>query len=99
MTGDDETTIVTETLTTKTDFIEAIMMDLNIRYKIPFSKGHSNEDKFKIHIQLLIAITKAFDKSVVQIYDNKNKIVKSFTEPKLKVARQGIFPRSLQYSC
>lgn len=57
----DDSTVVTETPTTKTGFIEAEMRDQLLRYKIPFTTGHPKDDGFKLHIQLLIAITKAFD--------------------------------------
>jgi hypothetical protein len=69
---DDNITVVTETIPTKINFIEAEMMDLLLRYKIPFTTGHPKDDNFKHHIKLLIAITKAFDKSTLCIYDNKN---------------------------
>jgi hypothetical protein len=82
MMEDDEVTVVTETPTTKTDFIEAEMMDLNIRYEINHGKGHSPDEDHKRHIEFLIVITKAFDKSTLRIYDNKNKRVKSFAEAK-----------------
>jgi hypothetical protein len=79
---DDDKTIVTEMPRTTTDFLEAEMMDLNIRYKIPHKKGHSSPDNFKDHVNFLLLLTKAFDKSTFRIYDNKNQQVKSFSEPK-----------------
>lgn len=79
---DDDITVVTATPTAKTDFIEAEMMDLLLRYEIPFTTGHPQDDDFKNHVQLLIAITKTFDKSNIRIYDNKNTRVKSFAEQK-----------------
>ena len=77
---DDDVTVVTETPTSKTDFIEAEMTDQLLRYEIPFTNGHPTEDAFKLHVQLLIAITKAYDKSIVRIYDNTNTRVKSINE-------------------
>jgi hypothetical protein len=79
---DDDVTVNTEKPTNKTDFIEAEMTDLNIRYEIPFRKGQSNDEDYKQHVKLLIAITTNFDKSMIRIYDNKNIRVKSFEEPK-----------------
>jgi hypothetical protein len=73
MMDDDDATVVTKTPTTKTDFIEAKMMDLNIRYEINHHKGHSTDDDYKWHIEFLCVITKASDKSNLRIYDNKNK--------------------------
>ena len=79
---DDDVTVVAETPTTKTDFIEAEMDDINIRYEIPFRKGQPHRDDYKIHVKLLQAITQAYDESTVWIYDNKNNRVKSFDAPK-----------------
>jgi hypothetical protein len=79
---DDDKTVVAESNASKTDFIEAEMMDLNVRYEISFRNGHSNDDDFKLHVKLLLAMTQAFDKSTLRIYNNKNKRVKSFAEPK-----------------
>jgi hypothetical protein len=41
---DDDATVVAETPTTKTDFIEAEMTDLNIRYEIPCPNGEPDQD-------------------------------------------------------
>lgn len=51
---------------------------------MPYRQGHSDhQDDFKLHVQLLLTITQAFDKSTLHIYDNKNNnCVKSFAEPK-----------------
>jgi hypothetical protein len=68
---DDDVTVHTKKPTNKTDFIEAEMTDLNIRYEIPFRKGQSNDEDYKQHVKLLIAITTNFDKSMIRIYDNK----------------------------
>jgi hypothetical protein len=79
---DDDETVVTESRTTKTDFIEAEMNDLTIRYEIPYRTGEPDHTDYKHHVHLLIALTQAFDKSNLRIYDNNNKRVKSFSEPK-----------------
>jgi hypothetical protein len=79
---DDDATVVAETPTTKINLIKAKMMDLNIYYELPYRNGQSDHDDFKKHVQLLIAMTKLFDKSTLRIYDNKNKCIKSFAEPK-----------------
>jgi hypothetical protein len=70
---DNDKTVVAKSNASKTDFIEAEMMDLNVRYEIPFRNGNSNDDDFKLDVKLLLAITQAFDKSTLHIYDNKNK--------------------------
>jgi hypothetical protein len=79
---DDDVTVTAETPTSKFDFIEAEMTDLNIRYEIPFRKGQANDDDFKLYVKILHAITTAFDKSTVRIYDNENARIRSFKEPK-----------------
>jgi hypothetical protein len=79
---DEDVTVEAETQTTKMDFIEAEMMDLKIRYEIPYCNGQANDNAHKLHIQLLIALTTAFDKSHLRIYDNQNKRVESFSEIK-----------------
>jgi hypothetical protein len=79
---DDDETVVAETPPTKIDFIEQEMTDINIRYEIPYRKGTANADDFKQHVQLLIAITTAYDKSTIRIYDNQNNRIRSFNEPK-----------------
>jgi hypothetical protein len=80
---DDDTTVVAETQATKMDFIEAEMMDLYLRYEIPYRNGTPDPNKdFKQHVHLLIAMTTAFDKLQLRIYDNQNERVKSFKEKK-----------------
>jgi hypothetical protein len=79
---DDDETIITETATTTTDFLEAEMIELTLRYEIPFQKGQSSSDAFQHHVQFLILVTTAFDKASLRIYDNQNQRVKSFSEPK-----------------
>jgi hypothetical protein len=79
---DDDETVQAETPSPKIDFIEAEMTDINICYEIPYRKGTANDDDFKHHVTLLIAITTAFNKSTVRIYNNQNNRIRSFTEPK-----------------
>jgi hypothetical protein len=79
---DDDETVIAETQATTNDFIEEEMTDLKVRYEIPHRNGKSHGDDFKLHVQLLEAITKIFDKNTVRIYDNKNVRVKSFSERK-----------------
>jgi hypothetical protein len=79
---DDDVTIVAETTTTKMDFIEAEMTDLNLRYEIPYRKGSKDDNDYELHIQLLIALTTAFNKMTLRIYDNQNQRVKSFSDAK-----------------
>jgi hypothetical protein len=79
---DDDETVGAETPTTKIDFIEAEMTDLLLRYEIPYHNGNSDPTGFKQHVQLLIALTKAFNKSHLRVYDNSNQRVKSFDAPK-----------------
>jgi hypothetical protein len=78
----DNATVEAETPTTKIDFLEAEMMDLMLRYEIPYRNGSAEPENFKQHVNLLIALTKAFDKSSLRIYNNKNERVKSFDLPK-----------------
>ena len=59
------------------------MQDLNVRYEISYCHGQAHPGGIhKQHIKLLIALTSAFDKLLLQIYDNKNNRVKSFAEKK-----------------
>jgi hypothetical protein len=75
---DDDETIITETPSTTNNFLEAEMIDLNLWYEIPYQKGQSSTDDFKNHVHFLLLLTKAFDKSTLRIYNNKNQRVKSF---------------------
>jgi hypothetical protein len=56
---DDDVTVLAETPSPKIDFIEAKMTHLNIRYKIPYRKGITNNNDFKLHGKLLIARTRS----------------------------------------
>jgi hypothetical protein len=83
MNDDDEETVCAETKATKMDFIEAEMMDLHLRYEIPYINGKSHPDNdFKQHVKLLLVMTTAFDKLNLRIYDNQNERVKSLHESK-----------------
>jgi hypothetical protein len=74
---DDNVTVGAETPTTKINFIEAEVMDIMLRYEVPYRNGKSDPDNFKQRVQLLSSMTKAFDKSNLRIYDNQNQPVKS----------------------
>jgi hypothetical protein len=79
---DDDATVMAETPSTKTDFFEEEMMDLKVRYEIPYRNGKSHGDEFKLHVQLLEAMTTLFDKNILRIYDNKNERVKNMSAKK-----------------
>jgi hypothetical protein len=79
---DDDATVLAETPSTKTDFFEEEMMDLTIRYEIPYRNGKSHGDDFKLHVQLLEAMTTIFDKNSLRIYNNKNERVKTLSARK-----------------
>jgi hypothetical protein len=53
----DDIRMIIETQTTKMDFIEAEMTDSNLRYEIPYRNGQLDNKDYKLHIQLLIALT------------------------------------------
>jgi hypothetical protein len=82
MMDDDERTVPTETLTTKMDYIKKEMKDNTLHFKIPYCKGQANKHDFKLHVKLLITMTKAFNSTELQINKNKNQLIKSFAEPK-----------------
>jgi hypothetical protein len=68
---DEDAKVVTETPKTKTDFIKAEMTDQLLWYEIPFTTGHPKDVDFKLHVQLLIAITKAFEnqeKALIRVH-------------------------------
>ncbi len=82
MIDDDDKTVETETVTTKTDFIEQEMTEHTIRYEIPFHKGQASKDDFQSHTKLLIKMSEAFDSTELQFVDNKNQRIKDFDDPK-----------------
>ena len=82
MIDDDDKTVETETVTTKTDFIEQEMTEHTIRYEIPFHKGQASKDDFQSHTKLLIKMSEAFDSTELRFVDNKNQRIKDFDDPK-----------------
>jgi hypothetical protein len=58
------------------------MTEHTICYEIPYRKGQANKYDFKLHMQLMVTLTKAFDSTELRITDNKNKHIESFEEPK-----------------
>jgi hypothetical protein len=79
---DDDTTVVSGTKATKTDYIEQEMGERVIRFKNPFPKGQANNNDTQIHVQLLKVLTKMFDDTGLRIYNNKNLCLKNFEEEK-----------------
>ncbi len=79
MIDDDDKTVETETVTTKTDFIEQEMTEHTIRYEIPFHKGQASKDDFQSHTKLLIKMSKAFDSTELRFVDNKTSALKILT--------------------
>jgi hypothetical protein len=57
--GDDDVTVVAETPSTKKDFIEEEMIDLKVRYETSHRNGKGHDNDYKLHVQLLQAITKS----------------------------------------
>jgi hypothetical protein len=67
---DDDKTAVTETVGTKTDW-ELKLTENTLRFKTTHRKGQANKDDFKLHVKLLITMTKALDSTELRIIDNK----------------------------
>jgi hypothetical protein len=82
MIENDDTTVVTATTTTKTDFIAQEMEESIIRYEIPYRHGHASDDDFKLHAKLLQVLTTVYDDTELRLYDNKSQRIQDLADEK-----------------